>query len=217
MKVSATASILNEDNTTILIGLLSILVALWTILYVIPNFFASLFNTILGNLILLIIIILVMAKNIKYGIILAIIIVILYRFHSLSMKEGFTWSQDSITNFLQIQNSINPNSIFDPREIQKQASQEEVDYFLENKKWPWSQETQDLYENSTLENPYIRLYSKDHINDVRTRYNENIILEILSDQNKDKELQKTLNDDKITSFNNDRDGLGSYSFRSGLL
>ena len=217
MKVSATTPILNNDNTTILIGILSILVALWTILYVIPNFFASLFNTILGNLILLIIIILVMAKNINYGIIIAIIFVILYRFHSLSMKEGFTWSQNSITKFIQLQNSINPNSIFDPRETQKQASQEEVDYFLENSKWPWSQDTQDLYEIATLENPYVRLYSKDHINDVRTRYNENIILEILSDQKKDKELQKSLNNEQINSFNNDRDGLGSYSFRSGLL
>ena len=46
--------ILNEDNKTILIGLLSILIIFWVILYIIPGFLISLFNTFLGNIILLI-------------------------------------------------------------------------------------------------------------------------------------------------------------------
>lgn len=217
MKTKLSSNIFNEDNKAMLIGLLSILVALWAILYAIPNFFASLFNTFLGNLILLIIVILVVSKDMKYGILMAIIVIILYRFHSLSTKEAFSWSQGSIKEFIQLQNSINPKIIFDTRETQKQASQEEVDYFLENKKWPWSQQTQDSYEESLQTNPYVRLYPPDAISDVRTKYNENAILDLLSSQKKDIEIQMTENNERKKMFSNDRDGLGTYSFRSGLL
>lgn len=217
MKTQLPSNIFNEDNKAILVGLLSILVTLWAILYIIPNFFVSLFNTFLGNLILVTIVILVVSKNIKYGILIAIMFIVLYRFHSLSTKEAFSWSQGSIKEFIQLQNSINPKIIFDTRETQKQASQEEVYYFLENKKWPWSQQTQDSYEESLLTNPYVRLYPPDAISDVRTRYNENAILDLLSSQQKDIEIQMTENNERKNLFSNDRDGLGSYSFRSGLI
>ena len=217
MKTSMSERLINEDNKTILIGFLSILVMLWTILYAIPNIFTSLFNTILGNLILLIVVILVLSKNMKYGILIGIIFIILLRFHSLSIKEAFTWSNNSIKEFIQLQNSINPKIIFDTRETQKRANQEEVDYFLENRQWPWSQQTQDSYEESLLTNPFVRLYPPDAINDVRTRYSENSILEILSSQKKDKEIQILQDIDKKNNFSNNRDGLGSYSFRSGLI
>jgi len=95
---------LNQDNKTILIGLLSILVAMWIILYVIPGFLVSLFNTILGNLILLISLILVTSQDIKYGVILAIVLIVLYRFSQL--KEGFTWSEESSRKFIELQNSL---------------------------------------------------------------------------------------------------------------
>jgi hypothetical protein len=211
-------SIINEDNKTILIGLLSIIVVLWAILDAIPVFFASLFNTILGNLILLISVILVISKNIKYGILTAAIIIILFRFHSLStpatVKENFSWSKDSISEFIELQDSINPKVIFDPKEIQKQASQEEVDYFLKNGMWPWSEEVEKLYEDAIVKNPYVRLYSKDSIIETKTKYNESIIKEILSWQTKEgKFLQSGV---IIHDKNKDRDGLGSYSFNSGL-
>ena len=48
-------NILNEDNKYILIGIMTILVSLWSLFYLIPGTLSSLFNTILGNLILLLI------------------------------------------------------------------------------------------------------------------------------------------------------------------
>jgi hypothetical protein len=102
-------NLFNQDNKTMLLGLLSILVVLWTILYVIPGFLVSLFNTILGNLILLLSLILVSSQDVKYGISFGIILVILYRFSHL--KEGFTWSEESGRQFIELQNSINPNDI----------------------------------------------------------------------------------------------------------
>ena len=61
-------------------------------------------------------------------------------------------------------------------------------------------------------NTYVRLYPEDAINDSKTRYNQSIITQILSDQLD--VLQNNL--DKRTVIN-DRDGLGSYPFTYGLV
>ena len=200
---------LNQNNKTILIGLLSILVFMWVILYVIPNFLISLFNTILGNLILLLSLVLVSSQDIKYGVALAIMLVVLYRFSHL--KEGFTWTEESSNKFIELQNSINPRIVFDTKEIKKQASQEEVDYFLKNSKWPWSKQVDDLYKELLNKNTYVRLNPDDAINDAKTRYNQTIITKILSGQ-----LDVLQNNLNKYSKNDDRDGLGSYPFRYGL-
>ena len=200
---------LNQNNKTILIGLLSILVFMWVILYVIPNFLISLFNTILGNLILLLSLVLVSSQDIKYGVVLAIMLVVLYRFSHL--KEGFTWTEESSNKFIELQNSINPRIVFDTKEIKKQASQEEVDYFLKNSKWPWSKQVDDLYKELLNKNTYVRLNPDDAINDAKTRYNQTIITKILSGQLD--VLQNNLN--KYSKID-DRDGLGSYPFRYRL-
>ena len=202
-------NLFNQDNKTILIGLLTILVVMWIILYVIPSFLVSLFNTILGNLILLISLILVTSQDIKYGIVLAIILIVLYRFSHL--KEGFTWSEESDRKFIELQNSINPRIVFDTKEIQNQASQEEVDYFLQNSMWPWSKDVEDLYKELLEKNTYVRLNTEDAVSQAKTKYNQSIITQILSEQLD--VLQSNKN--KYTNIN-DRDGLGSYPYSSGL-
>jgi hypothetical protein len=184
---------------------------MWTILYVIPTFLVSLFNTILGNLILLTSLILISSQDIKYGIVLAIILIVLYRFSHL--QEGFTWSEESGRKFIELQNSINPNTVFDTKLIQNQASQEEVDYFLENSMWPWSKDVEDLYKELLEKNTYVRLNTDDAINDAKTKYNQSIITQILNEQLDVLQNNKNKNTNKM---NNDRDGLGSYPFSSGL-
>ena len=202
-------NLFNQDNKTMLIGLLSILIGLWTILYLIPSFLTSLFNTILGNLILLLSLILVSSQDIKYGIALTIIFVVLYRFSH--FKEGFTWSEESTKKFIELQNSINPNIVFDTKLIQNQASQEELDYFLKNSKWPWSKDVEDLYKELLEKNTYIRLNSDDAINETKTKYNQSIITQILSEQ-----LDVLESNKNKRTILDDRDGLGSYPFSSGL-
>ena len=72
------------------LGIVSILVALWTIFYAIPNMFITLFYTLLGNLILLLSIILIGMFHPGLALIVAAIIVILYKIslHNSSVKEG---------------------------------------------------------------------------------------------------------------------------------
>ena len=100
-------------------------------------------------------------------------------------KEGFTWSPGSTQEFLKIQGTIHPNIRFDTKTIQNQASQEELDYFLRNGKWPWSEKVKELYKTAVRVNPYIRIDPDDAMNEAQTIYNEKIITQILSWQTKE--------------------------------
>ena len=184
-------NLINDENKTKMIGLLTILIVIWFVLYLIPELFNTLFNTILGNLILITISLLVSMYNIQYGIILSIIFIVVYRFSRLSiknpnLKEGFTWDSKSTRDFLQIQSTINRQKIFDVNMIQEnQASQEELNYFNKHGMWPWSQNTIKLYENAVRSSPFIRTLPKDAVNYARTVYNEAAILRIISYQTKE--------------------------------
>jgi hypothetical protein len=209
-----------EKNKTKLIGLLTILTLFWFILYFIPEIFVSLFNTILGNIILFIICILVGFNNYKYGIILAILILVIYRFKVL-IKEGFKWTPESSQDFIEIQDTINPNIIFDVDLIQKyQASQEELDYFNQHALWPWSEETKKMYEIAVSSNSYVRNSLKDALIEAQKKYNESAILRILYSQTN--EGQFLLNGVQIKDPNGNKmeelpSGFGIFGYESGLI
>lgn len=229
----------NEQSKTKTIGFLTILIVLWLVLYFIPEVFVSIFNTLLGNLILVISVFLIFMNNKIYGLIAGLIIIILHRFLTLS-KESFTGfkidgsfiinnkdsqiSQESLqdlqNNFLQIQNTINKNKIFDMNTINSQASQEELSYFNKNGKWPWSQKVINLYEEAVNSNPYIRTTSEQATNYARTVYNQNAILTLLSYQTK--EGQFLLNgvlvkDPSGNPMEELPSGFGNFPYESGLL
>ena len=69
----------SRDNIKFFVGLFTLLICLWLVLFFIPTLFVSLFNTFLGNLILIIFIILVAMYNTKVSIGLAIMLIILWR------------------------------------------------------------------------------------------------------------------------------------------
>ena len=121
--------IFNDENKTRILGLLSILTLLWVILYFIPEIVVSLFNTLLGNLILMLTILFIYMNNRMYGLLTGLIVILLYRFYRLS-KEGFT--QDSEQSFLLIQNTINKNTIFDMNVIGILTYQSDEGQFLLN-------------------------------------------------------------------------------------
>ena len=215
--------LINDDNRIELIGLLTILVLLWLILYFIPELIHSIFNTFLGNLILVTITLLIMMYDVRYGIIIGIILIVIYRFFQLSgnnLRENFTWNQDSENNFLELQQTIHRNKVFDTDLIKNQASQEEVDYFNNNAMWPWSQKTIDLYTESIKRNPYIRTYSGDAVNYARRLYNEAAILRIISEQTKEGQFLLNgilVNDPSGNNMESLPSGYGEFAYKSGLL
>ena len=215
--------LITEENKTILIGLLTILIGIWLVMYLIPSFFVSLFNTILGNLILVIIVILVGVQDYKYGLGLGLIFIILIRFAdliSVSKKEAFELSPKSTNDFLLIQNTINPKIVFDIEEIKKQASQEEMDYFLNNGMWPWSEEVIQLYREAVERNQLIRTYSGDSVNYARKIYNQNAILQILSLQTKEGQFLISgvqINGGAANELEDLPSGFGDFGYDSGLI
>lgn len=202
-----------------MIGLLVILIFLMLIFYIIPGLLYDLFNSILGNLILIIISIYIYKKNKYYGLIFGILILILYRFSH--FKEGF--SQKSINDFLDIQNTINPNRIFDIEMLKKQVSQEELDYYNKNGMWYWNDYVIDLYKDALSKNPYGKVQSDDAVNYARSIYNEKAILYILSMQSKEGQflLNGVLVNNSIDGKNSNEDlssGYGNFPYNdSGLI
>ena len=175
----------NDENKTMIIGLLTILIFLWLVIYLIPSFFVSLFDTFLGRIILVFIVILVALNNYRYGLMLALILIIFTRFvdivRSTNGKENFEiLSKLADLDFLHIQHTINPKIIFDMEIIKKQATKLELDYFLKNGMWPWSQDVINLYTEAVNKNPFIRTYSGDSVNYARKIYNQAAILRLLS-------------------------------------
>lgn len=223
MNISKTLrSLINEENKTILIGLLTILIGLWLVMYLIPSFFVSLFDTILGNLILFVIAVLVGFHNYKYGLGLGLVFIILIRFVDLiSKKEGFELSQSSTDDFLRIQHTINPKVIFDIEEIKNQASQEELDYFLKNGFWPWSEDVIKIYRDAVNRNQLIRTYSGDSVNYARKIYNQTAILRLLSLQTKEGQFLISgvnINDGKPNELEDLPSGFGDFGYgESGLI
>jgi len=210
-------NIFNNENKTRLIGLLTILIGIWLILYFIPEIFVSLFKTLLGNMILILSVLLVTAYNKMYGLLTGLVLVIIYRFSQLS-RENFTTQSEK--DFLLIQNTINKQNVFDMNIINSQASQEELDYFIRNGMWPWSQKVIELYEEAISRNPYIRTVPEEAVNYARTIYNQAAILRVLSYQTKEGQfllngvLVKDPSGNKMEELPS---GFGNFPYQAGLL
>ena len=221
--------VFNKHNAKILTKIVLFLLFLWSILYIIPEFFVFLFNTFLGKLILIMIVIIVSIYNYKHGIILASTLIIIYRSYVLSnaqsitndktnsnktnVKEGFIWSQEQIDKFIRIQNSDSPQIVYNTTQLQKYASPSEVDDFLKNGMWPWSDTTQEKYVEYLEKNPYVRIYKTNGLDSARKVYNESAILYILKGQEQQQQQQQEQKEqeNKLPS------GWGNFGYNSGLL
>jgi len=143
-------------------------------------------------------------------------IILLISIFFVKTKEGFYWDNQTKTNFLNVQRSINRNKIFDVESIQKQASEKEVDYLLKNNKWPWTKTTEKLYEESISNNPFIQNNSKDSLLNARKVYNNKVMLDILADQTKEGRFLST-GVEINTGKNMVSDGVGNFGYNSGLI
>lgn len=212
-------------NSKILIKIVSLLIVAWVILYAAPELFILIFNTFLGKLILTLIVIIIGINNYKYGIILAAVLIIIYRSYVLSnqnqnQKEGFTWTQDEITNFITIQHTTNPHVVYNTNTLQKYASSDEVDTFLKNGMWPWSTDVQNVYTDALLKNPFVRIYKTDGLNNARKVYNEQAIKYILKGQDEKEKRQKQEVIEKNNLIKSESElpsGWGSFGYNSGLM
>ena len=217
------SKLFNKDNRLILIGILSIAAVLWLSLFAIPGLVSSLFTTILGNIILLCVVILISIDNLNRGLIIGFSFILLKRAFDFSRKESFEmyshspWDDNIKREFVVYQQLINPGIVFDLEMIQKQATQKEAEYLIKNGYWPWAEETEKLYIEATNKNPIVRVYPEDQVNQVKTIYNNNAILNLLANQSK--ESQFLINGVEIEMKDNPNDlpnGYGDFAYNSGL-
>jgi hypothetical protein len=75
----------SRKNMNLAVGLITLLIFLWVIMFAVPSLFVSLFDTGLGNLILIIFIVLAGLYNVNLGVGLAVIFMILWRFSHMSV------------------------------------------------------------------------------------------------------------------------------------
>lgn len=83
--MSMLSNIVSRHNLNLIVGLITLLVVLWMVMFAVPSLFVSLFDTTLGNLILIGFIILAAIYNSVLAIGLAIVFIILYRFSHMSV------------------------------------------------------------------------------------------------------------------------------------
>ena len=74
----------SRKNITLAVGLFSLLIFLWVVMFAIPGLFVSLFDTGLGNLILIAFIVLAGLYNVGLAVGLSVIFLILWRFSHMS-------------------------------------------------------------------------------------------------------------------------------------
>jgi hypothetical protein len=216
---------------------------LWVILYFIPDTLFSIFNTLLGNLLLICIILFIFTQNHMYGFIVGGGIIALYRFYYLSKvnssskpnqkiqnRENFQnnnnnnnnvpLTPESIEKFLVIQNTLNRQTNFDIDKLNQQVTQQELDTFLQKGSWPWSSEVQKLYTDALQKNVFIRNYPKMSLQNTQTIYNQNAILEVLSSQTKEGQFLIngiSIHDNKPNPLEDLPSGFGSFGYHSGLI
>jgi hypothetical protein len=171
-------------NNNIFVAIVAVLALFSVVLYAFPAAFVFLFNDILGNLLLLLGVIGVGYFDFRWGVGLAAIFVILYQAFSLSKshgREGFTeWSSQLQADFINFENTHNPNFQFDMNIIQKQASPEEVEYLIKNNKWPWSDSVKAMYKDAIMRNSVISMDPGVAMDVAQTIYNETAVKQMLS-------------------------------------
>ena len=82
-------SVFSRKNLNLVVGLISLLVVLWVVMFAVPGLFVNLFDTGLGNLILLAFIFLAAMYNMNLAVGLAVVFIILWRFSHMRVESFF--------------------------------------------------------------------------------------------------------------------------------
>ena len=80
-------NLFSRQNLNLVVGLFTLLIILWVVMFAVPGLFVSLFDTNLGNLILIVFIFLAGMYNINLASGLAIVFIILWRFSHMSYEH----------------------------------------------------------------------------------------------------------------------------------
>jgi hypothetical protein len=175
-------------------------------------------NISMKNIILVILVIIafyaILSRMLLHAIVAVLAFIVVQQLFSI-YHEGFT--VESTREFLDLQSTINPNVNFDMGEIGRQATQEELDYYLKHRMWPWSDKLKEVYKTAIISNPYVRLEPGLAVDRARVMYNESIMWQILSWQTKEGQFLLNGVIVKDPSSNEFPSGFGDFPYSSELV
>lgn len=79
-------NLFSRKNLNLVVGLITLLIILWIVMFAVPGLFVSLFDTSLGNLLLIAFIFLAGMYNVNLAVGLSIVFIILWRFSHMSIE-----------------------------------------------------------------------------------------------------------------------------------
>lgn len=85
-KMLSLSNVFSQKNMNLVVGLLTMLIVLWTVMFAVPSLFVHLFDTFLGNMILLVFVVLAFMFNANLGLGIAIVFMVLYRYGRMSVN-----------------------------------------------------------------------------------------------------------------------------------
>ena len=80
-------SVFSRKNLNLVVGLITLLIILWIVMFAVPGLFVNLFDTGLGNLILVAFIFLAAMYNTNLAVGLAIVFIVLWRFSHMRLEQ----------------------------------------------------------------------------------------------------------------------------------
>jgi energy-coupling factor transporter transmembrane protein EcfT len=173
------------------------LIVIAVFMFIKPSYFRYLFNTFFGFLVLVALLIFSWFINKTWFLGLFAIIFIIYAAFHMGEKEGMvsnyqtdsesysvyvasTWPQELIEQFIKYQQTINPNVRFDMNILQQQATPQEAQQLINNGKWPWSTNVQDIYKQAISQNSVLNISTLHSLEQAQTIYCQTAIEQLLS-------------------------------------
>ncbi len=81
--------IFSRKNLNLVVGLIALLIFLWIVMFAVPSLFVNLFDTGLGNLILVVFIFLAAMYNMNLAVGLAVVFIVLWRFSHMRIENFY--------------------------------------------------------------------------------------------------------------------------------
>ena len=195
-----------------LLKLAATLVIMFTTVYGVNDLLFSLFETTLGKIFVLILILFIGINNIWLALFSFIFLLGVYIYYTKHIKEGFEWSTEDKAKFVSLQVTNTPRNIYNVEKLQEHVSPDELTNYFETGKWNWSEQTQDAYKDALDKNTYVRIYKDDGLNQAQKIYPEYAMNFILDNQYKN---------NKINNEPPKRpwlpSGWGDFGYNSGLI
>lgn len=195
-----------------LLKLAATAVIIFTTLYGLNDLLFSLFETTLGKIFLIILLLFIGINNIWLAVFSFVFLLGVYFYYTKYKKEGFQWSKEDKANFVSLQRTNAPRNIYDVEKLQEYVSPDELSDYFKTSKWNWSQQTQDAYKDALNKNAYVRIYEGDGLNHAQKIYPEYAINFILDNQNKNKKISDTPPKREWLPS-----GWGDFGYNSGLI